>query len=177
MIASSSLFLSKGASVFDHLTPPRRPLAESMSAISVAWFHTPWKAGLEYLLWSALTGANEGMLWSISPEEIESLRKHSESCRGWVVATGVSPEWVPLRSWKRIYREHQKKKEISVAGNLFTREEYEAELEARRRRLLEVRKRSQVAQVDLEAAFEDFFEALGLGASLRLGLVRWWRGG
>jgi len=149
--------------VFDHLTPPRRPLAESMSAISTAWFHTPWKAGLEYLLWSALAGATEGMRWSISPEEIATLREHSESCRGWIAAKGVAPEWVPLRSWKRIYREHQKKKEIGVEGKLFTREEYEAELEARRRRLLELRQRSQVAQVELEAAFEDFFEALGPG--------------
>ena len=163
--------------MFDHLTPPRRPLAESMSAISTAWFRTPWKAGLEYLLWSALTGATEGMLWSISPEEIETLREHSESCRGWIAAKGVAPEWVSLHSWKRMYHEHQKKKEINVAGNLLTREEYEAELEARRRRLLEVRKRSQVVQVDLEAALEDFFEALGPDTSgMRPGLVRWWRG-
>ena len=177
-IASSSLFLSKGASVFDHLTPPRRPLAESMSAISVAWFNAPWKAGLEYLLWSALTGATEGMLWSISPEETETLRERLESCRGWIAAKGAAPEWVPLRSWKRMYREHQKKKEIRVGESLFTREEYEVELAARRRHLLEVRKRSQVVQVDLEAAFENFFEALGPDISgMRPGLVRWWRGG
>jgi len=147
-----------------------------MSSISAAWFHAPWKAGLEYLLWSALTGATEGMLWSISPEEIETLRGRSKICRGWIVAKGVSPEWVPLRSWRRMYREHQMKKEIRVGENLLTREEYEAELEARRRHLLEVRKRSQVAQVELEAAFEDFFEALGPDTSMRQGLVRWWRG-
>ena len=149
-----------------------------MSAISVAWFHTPWKAGLEYLLWSAITGATEEMFWTISPEEIETLREQSESCRGWIAAKGLAPEWVALCSWKRMYREHQKKKEIRVGGSLLTREEYDAELEALRRRLLETRKRSQVAQVELDAAFEAFYEALGFATpGIRPGLARWWRSG
>jgi hypothetical protein len=150
-----------------------------MSAISVAWFRTPWKAGLEYLLWSALTGANRGMVWSITPEEVETLRAHAERCRGWIVAKGVAPEWVAIRSWKRMYREHQMKKEIRVGGGLLTREEYEAELEARRRHLLETRKRCQIVQVELDAAFDEFFEALGLAATAGrgAGLVRWWKSG
>jgi len=118
------------------------------------------------------------MFWSISPEEIETLRERSESCRGWIAAKGVAPEWVPLRFWKRMYSEHQKKKEIRVGGNLLTREEYDAELEALRRRLLETRKSSQVAQAELDSAFEDFYEALGFATpGIRPGLMRWWRSG
>jgi len=165
--------------MFDHLTPPRRPLAEAMSAISSEWFRTPWKAGLEYLLWSALTGANQGMVWSITPAEIETLRVHSERCRGWIVAKGVAPEWIAIRSWNRMYREHQMKKEVRVGGGLLTREEYEAELEARRRHLLELRKRCQIGQVELDAAFDELYEALGLAttAGRGAGLVRWWKSG
>jgi hypothetical protein len=146
--------------MFAHLSPDQQALAEYMSRLSEEGFRAGWMEDIEYLLWTAVTGSTAGMRWTLKDEEVEKLRELSELCHGWIVYEGGHHCFLPLEEWERRYRAHQAERTIQIEGRLYSREEFQAEVDARRRRLVELRQMSQVAQRDLEVALAEFFGAL-----------------
>jgi len=146
--------------MFDHLSPDQQALAEYMSRLSEEGFRAGWMENVEYLLWSAVTGNTAGMRWALQDEEVAKLRELSEQCHGWIVHEDDRLRFLPLGEWEPRYRAHQTERTIQIEGRLYSREEFQAEVDARRKRLVELRQMSQVAERDLEEALAELFGAL-----------------
>jgi len=149
--------------MFEHLSPEEQALAEYMSGLSEECFRARWMENVEYLLWSAVTGNTAGMRWTLKDEDIAKLRNLSEQCNGWIVHENGLQRWLPLDEWSRKYAARQEGRTMEIEGRLYSREEFQAEVDARRRRLVALRNMSQVAQRDLEEALTEFFGALHSG--------------
>jgi hypothetical protein len=132
-----------------------------MSWLSEDSFRARWMENVEYLLWSAVTGNTEGMRWKLKDEDTARLRELSERCGGWIIHDG-DVQWIPLEVWKERYAKHQAERTRLIEGRLYSNEEFQAEVEMRRRKLLEVRQGSEVTRRDLAEAVADFFDALFL---------------
>jgi hypothetical protein len=145
--------------MYEHLRPDEQALAEYMSRLSEDGFRARWMGNIEYLLWSAVTGNTAGMRWKLRDEDVDQLRELSERCGGWIVHDEEA-RFAPLPEWEKLYTEHQAKRTRKIEGRLYSNEEFRAELETRRKRLLELRQQSQVAHQELDAAVVEFFDAL-----------------
>jgi hypothetical protein len=80
-------------------------LARLMSWISEDYWCAGWLSGLEYELWDAVTGKQEGVC---SSEEVEQLKYLSEKCGGWIVWDDQERDtkFLPMEAWLRRYEEH-----------------------------------------------------------------------
>jgi len=144
------------------LTVEQAALALAMAEISEASFRSTWLPNVEYLLWSAVTGNTDGMRWALREEDVLRLQRLSERCGGWIAREGESLCWLPAEGWERRYAAHQEQREVRIEGRLYSREEYEAELEARRNGLQEAWAREKKARLELAAASWELLAALGL---------------
>jgi hypothetical protein len=166
----------KRRKLFEHLSEEQAALAEYMSGLSEEAFRARWMTDIEYLLWSAVSGNTEGMRWSLKAEDVAKLRELSQECAGWIAHDSDTLRWVPREEWEARYARHQEGRNLRIGGRPYSKEEYEADLEALRRSIRESRRRSREAQREFDEAVEEFYDALGFSASDReFGLLRHWQ--
>ncbi len=89
------------------LKGPAQQLADLMVKLSMKHHNKEWEFGLEYELWSEITG-NQDFL---DDEEIAKLAETSNWCGGWIYMSfsggSETLEFEELEDWKRRYLENK----------------------------------------------------------------------
>jgi hypothetical protein len=86
-----------------HLSSDARALATYMSDLSEEFWCASWMRDLEFMLWSAIEGAEADASLVLTRDQFATLKTLSNACKGWIVfhrdtgETFVSmPEWMQL---------------------------------------------------------------------------------
>lgn len=76
-------------------------LAGRMSSYSQSVYGAQWMAGLEYDLWSEVTGATVNPRYGLTPEEKQELMGLFIECGGWIMWSDANggETWIPAGVW------------------------------------------------------------------------------
>ncbi len=89
------------------LKGPAQQLAEFMIKLSNKHYYKEWAFGLEYELWSEISG-NQDLL---TDEEVSELKKTAEWCEGWITMAYLEGKeqltFVDMDNWKVQYQENK----------------------------------------------------------------------
>lgn len=89
------------------LKGPAQQLAEMMIKLSNKHYGQEWAFGLEYELWSEISGNQDLLL----DEEVSKLKETAEWCEGWITMAYLEGReqltFVDMDKWKELYRNNK----------------------------------------------------------------------